>query len=79
MRALAFALFLSILLPPAMATEEPGYEVVQQLDGAEVRRYAPYVVAEVLVAGTAERAGSEAFPILAGYIFGRSKGARKFE
>jgi len=78
-RALPFALFLSILTPAAMATEEPSYEVVQQLDGAEVRRYAPYVVAEVLVAGTAEQAGSEAFPILAGYIFGRNKGARKFD
>ena len=79
MRALPFALFLSILTPAAMAIEEPSYEVVQQLDGAEVRRYAPYIVAEVLVAGTAERAGSEAFPILAGYIFGRNKGARKFD
>jgi hypothetical protein len=78
-RALPFALFLSILTPAAMAIEEPSYEVVQQLDGAEVRRYAPYVVAEVLVAGTAEQAGSEAFPILAGYIFGRNKGARKFD
>ena len=62
-----------------MATEESSYEVVQKLDGAEVRWYAPYVVAEVLVSGTAERAGSEAFPNLAGYTFGRNKGARKFD
>ncbi len=48
-------------------------------DGAEVRRYAPYVVAQVLVAGTAEQAGSEAFPILAGYIFGKNKGARRYD
>ena len=79
MRALLFALFLSTLPPATMATEEPSYEVVQQLDGAEVRWYAPYVVAEVPVAGTVEQAGSEAFPILAGYIFGRNKGARKFD
>ncbi len=79
MRALLFALFLSTLPAAAMATEEPDYEVVQQLDGAEVRRYAPYVVAQVLVAGTAEQAGSEAFPILAGYIFGKNKGARRFD
>jgi hypothetical protein len=52
---------------------------VQQFDGVEVRRYAPYVVAQVLVAGTAEQAGSEAFPILAGYIFGRNKGARRYD
>ncbi len=62
-----------------MAIEEPDYEVVQPLDGAEVRRYAPYLVAQVRVAGTAERAGSEAFPILAGYIFGKNTGARKFD
>ena len=63
----------------AMAIEEPSYEVVQRLDGAEVRQYAPYVVAQVVVGGTADQAGSEAFPILAGYIFGKNKGARKFE
>jgi hypothetical protein len=62
-----------------MAIEEPRYEVVQRLDGAEVRQYAPYVVAEVRVGGTADQAGSEAFPILAGYIFGKNKGARKME
>jgi hypothetical protein len=63
----------------SMATEEPSYEVVQQLDGAEVRQYAPYVVAQVLVSGPAEEAGNQAFPILAGYIFGKNKGATKFE
>ena len=31
----------------AHAIEEPDFDVVQQLDGAEVRAYAPYVVAEV--------------------------------
>ena len=63
----------------SMAIEEPSYEVVQQLDGAEVRQYAPYVVAQVLVSGPAEQAGNAAFPILAGYIFGKNKGATKFD
>ena len=63
----------------SMAIEEPSYEVTQQLNGAEVRQYAPYVVAQVLVSGTADQAGSQAFPILAGYIFGKNKGARKFD
>jgi hypothetical protein len=63
----------------SMAIEEPSYEVVQQLDGAEVRQYAPYVVAQVLVSGPADQAGNAAFPILAGYIFGKNKGARKFD
>lgn len=73
------ALCLASVHLASMAIEEPRYEVVQQLDGAEVRQYAPYVVAQVLVGGTADQAGNEAFPILAGYIFGKNKGARKFE
>jgi len=62
---------------PAMAIEEPAFELVRQLDGVEIRQYAPYVVAEVVVNTSAERAGNEAFPILAGYIFGKNKGERK--
>ena len=61
-----------------MAIEEPRFEVVRQLaEDVELRRYAPYVVAEVTVDAPAARAGSEAFPILAGYIFGKNKGERK--
>lgn len=62
----------------ARAVEEPRHAVVQQLDGAEVREYAPYVVAEVLVSGaTADTAGNQGFRILAGYIFGQNKGDRR--
>jgi len=60
------------------AIEEPDYEVVRKLDDVEVRRYAPYVVAEVVLNATAQEAGNQAFPILAGYIFGKNKGDRKF-
>jgi len=35
-------------------------------------------VAEVVLNASAEDAGSRAFPILAGYIFGKNKGERKF-
>ncbi len=62
----------------AHAAQEPPFDVVQQLDGAQVREYAPYVVAEVLVAGPADKAGSAAFPVLAGYIFGKNKGEKTF-
>jgi len=76
-------LFVSLLVATmplfSQATEEPSYDVVQQLDGAEVRQYAPYVVAQVLVSGPADKAGNQAFPILAGYIFGKNKGSRKFD
>jgi hypothetical protein len=72
---------LALLLVPAMsqAIEEPAYELLHKLgDSVEIRRYAPYVVAEVLIAGPAGEAGNQAFPILAGYIFGKNKGERKF-
>jgi hypothetical protein len=76
----AWLLLLLPLLPEtSMAIEEPSYEVVQKLEGAEVRQYAPYVVAEVLVDGTADQAGNKVFRILAGYIFGKNKGERKLE
>lgn len=60
------------------ATEEPDYTVVQTLNDVEVREYATYTVAEVVVPGPAAQAGNQAFPILAGYIFGKNKGERKF-
>lgn len=61
------------------AIEEPDYEVIRKLeDNLELRQYAPYVVAEVVLNATADEAGNQAFPILAGYIFGKNKGERKF-
>jgi hypothetical protein len=59
------------------AVEEPKFEVLRQIDGVELRQYAPYVVAEVVLDAAAEEAGNRAFPILAGYIFGKNKGERK--
>jgi SOUL heme-binding protein len=64
---------------PARATEEPDFRVVRELEGIEVRQYDAYTVAEVVVAGPAADAGSQAFKILAGYIFGKNKGEKKFE
>ena len=60
------------------AIEEPDYEVIRKIDDVELRQYAPYVVAEVVLAASAEDAGNKAFPILAGYIFGKNKGEKKF-
>ena len=60
------------------AIEEPKYEVIRKIDNVELRQYAPYVVAEVVLDATAEEAGNRAFPILAGYIFGKNKGEKKF-
>jgi hypothetical protein len=61
----------------ASAIEEPNYTVVRQYDGFEIREYAPYLVAEVVVPGPSEEAGNQGFRILAGYIFGNNKGERK--
>ena len=72
------ALALSTLAMPSYATEEPEYQVVREFAGIELRQYAAYTVAEVVVAGPAGEAGNQAFPILAGYIFGKNKGERKF-
>src|SRR5512142_2020168 len=64
---------------PAMAIDEPGYTVVRKDDAFEVRRYEPYLVAETVVNAPAEEAGNQGFRILAAYIFGENKGARKIE
>lgn len=70
-------LFTFVLLAVPVVTravEEPSHEVLRKLENnIEISLYAPYVVAEVLVEGNADTAGNEAFPILAGYIFGKNK------
>ncbi len=74
------ALTLALSLLPAMshAIEEPSYTTLRTVNGIEIREYAAYTVAEVLVNADAREAGNQAFPILAGYIFGKNKGERSF-
>lgn len=51
--------------------EGPQYEVLANIDGVELREYAPYLVAEVTVeAPSRDAASSLGFRPLAGYIFG---------
>ena len=64
---------------PSRATPEPAFDITRRLGEIEIRRYAPYVVAEVTINGPAEEAGNRAFPILAAYIFGKNKGQRQLE
>lgn len=78
MRRWIAGLLLALMGASAFAVEEPRHERLRTLgEDVELRRYAPYVVAEVVLdAGPAE-AGNQAFPILAGYIFGKNQGERK--
>ena len=71
------SLLIAALPLSSQAIEEPDYEVIRKIDTVEVRQYAAYVVAEVVLNASADDAGNQAFPILAGYIFGKNKGERK--
>ncbi len=74
MRGAALLFLLALIgVCPAMAIEEPGYEVVRKADGYELRRYAGYCVAETEVAGSQSDAGNAGFRILAKYIFGANQ------
>ncbi|MBT8092256.1 MAG: heme-binding protein [Gammaproteobacteria bacterium] len=57
-----------------MALEEPAFEVVAEFAEFEVRRYEPYLVAEVDVAS-----GNSAFRTLAGFIFGDNSDSKKMQ
>lgn len=78
MQRLALLLLLAAMPLLSHAIEEPDYEVTRTFDPVELRLYAPYVVAEVVLNSSAEDAGNQAFPILAGYIFGKNKGEKTF-
>jgi hypothetical protein len=73
----SFAILILLTSPYAMAIEEPEYEVLESFEEFEVRRYAPYLVAEVDVEGDFSEAGNDAFRVLADYIFGNNSSATK--
>ena len=83
MNRLPAMLFVFVLLAgasaPAMAIEEPQFEIIHVTDAYEIRRYAPYIVAEVDVAGDMGSAGNRAFRILADYIFGNNAPGEKMQ
>lgn len=75
---LSYFTFLICMMPGmAMALEEPEYTIVSRFADFEVRRYAPYIVAEVDVSGEFAKTGNDAFRILASYIFGDNAATEK--
>lgn len=76
---LTFITLIASMPNTAHAIDEPAFTVVQTTDVFEVRQYAPYLVAEVVVPGPANEAGSQGFNLLGGYIFGKNKGERKLD
>lgn len=66
------------LIGPTMAqtVSEPPYTVVKQEPPFEVRDYGVLTVAETLVEGDFDIAGSQGFRRVAGYIFGKNQNAR---
>ncbi len=68
MLARIFPMLTLLLAGSAMALEEPKFEVLTETPDYEVRRYLPYLVAEVEVQG--DGADNRAFRMLAGCIFG---------
>ena len=67
---LALLLLMAAIGTPAMATEEPKFTLILKEGPFEIRDYEPTVVAEVQVSGSQDRASSQGFRLLAGYIFG---------
>lgn len=75
--ALPLGAALALASARAHAVEQLSYRVVAEHVGFEVRDYPAHWVAEVLVPGPAEEAGTQAFGVLAGYIFGNNEGERR--
>ena len=57
----------------AMAIEEPSFKVIAKSGTFELRQYAPMLVAETLVDGDMDDAGSTGFRKIADYIFGNNQ------
>jgi hypothetical protein len=69
------ALLISLIFTSqtAMAIEEPSFKVIAKSGNFELRQYAPMLVAETLVDGDMDDAGSAGFRKIADYIFGNNQ------
>jgi len=64
---------LTFVSQTAMAIEEPSFKVIAKSGTFELRQYAPMLVAETLVDGDMDDAGSTGFRRIADYIFGNNQ------
>jgi hypothetical protein len=71
------AIFAVLTSATAMATEEPGFKLLEKDGNFELRQYAAYVVAETRVEADFEDAGSVAFQRLFRYISGNNVAQQK--
>ena len=55
LRLLLVSVCTFLITGPAMAIEEPEYEVMQRAAPFEVRHYRPFIVAETIVDGRSEQ------------------------
>ena len=72
-RAAALLISLIFTSQTAMAIEEPSFKVIAKSGNFELRQYAPMLVAETLVDGDMDDAGSTGFRKIADYIFGNNQ------
>jgi SOUL heme-binding protein len=70
LRFVAFIVLTVLTTHPAMAIEEPRYEVLEKSGDIELRAYAPMIIAEAVVDGTLDQASNQGFRLIADYIFG---------
>lgn len=81
MKVIHFRIILLVLtftaVPKAMAVEEAQYTLVEKDDIFEIRDYASSIVAETIVEGDLEDAGSKAFGRLFRYISGNNRPGTK--
>mgnify|MGYP006281611199 CR=1 FL=1 len=61
----------------SLGIEKPNYQSLYKNSEIEIRRYDPYIVAEVEVDGSLEDAGNKGFRPLADYIFGNNIASEK--
>ena len=72
-RTILAAAFILIGAVNTMAIEEAPYKVLKSSDQFELREYAPHILAETIVDGDQEGAGSKAFRRLFTYISGNNR------